>query len=422
MSEYPQSEIRDGMRIDWDVPIEMDDGVTLRCDVYRPPEDGEYPVLITYGPYGKWLHFEDGFEHQWTKMCEEHPDVPAESTNQYQVWEVADPEKWVPDGYAIVRVDSRGAGRSEGYLDVWSKREDLDFAQCIEWAGAQEWSNGKVGINGISYFAMNQYPVAAMQPDCLEAICAWEGAADFYRDASHNGGIYTTWAERWYDRQVRPLQNGMGENGYRSRMTGGLVSGPETLTEEELGANRADFHEDFISHDLATDQYWQDRMPDWSQVEVPMLSAGNWGGHGLHLRGNTEAFVRAASEEKFLEIHGDAHWTHFYTDYGRELQKRFLDYYLKGEDNGWGEQPPVQLQVRHPGEEFEERYEEAWPIPRTEWTKYYLHPEGNELSTDAQESEGSVTYDALGDGVTFLTDPLEEETELTGPVSSKLFV
>ena len=109
-----KSEIRDGMRIDWDMPIEMDDGIVLRADIYRPVAEGNYPVIMTYGPYGKWLHFEDLYGHQWRLMCENHPDVPAGSTNKYQCWEVVDPEKWVPDGYVCIRVDSRGAGRSPG--------------------------------------------------------------------------------------------------------------------------------------------------------------------------------------------------------------------------------------------------------------------------------------------------------------------
>src|SRR5262249_20882467 len=109
-----RSEVRDGMRIDWDVPIAMDDGLILRSDVYRPPDDGRHPVILTYGPYGKWLHFEDLYTDQWRRMAEQHPDVAAGSTNKYQNWEVVDPEKWVPDGYACVRVDSRGAGRSPG--------------------------------------------------------------------------------------------------------------------------------------------------------------------------------------------------------------------------------------------------------------------------------------------------------------------
>src|SRR5438874_12267153 len=100
------------MRIEWDVPIVMDDGLVLRADVFRPLEEGRYPVILSYGPYAKGLHFEDGYPDQWRIMCREHPDVPAGSTNKYQAWEVVDPEKWVPHGYACVRGDSRGAGRS----------------------------------------------------------------------------------------------------------------------------------------------------------------------------------------------------------------------------------------------------------------------------------------------------------------------
>ena len=122
MGEF-KSDIRDGMRIDWDVPIEMGDGIVLSADVFRPTDDGDFPAIVSYGPYGKWRHFEDRFDEQWQRMCEQHPDVPAGSTNKYQVWELADPEKWVPDGYVCVRVDSRGAGRSPGLMEMWSPRE-----------------------------------------------------------------------------------------------------------------------------------------------------------------------------------------------------------------------------------------------------------------------------------------------------------
>jgi hypothetical protein len=162
-------------------------------------------------------------------------------------------------------------------------------------------------------------------------------------------------------------------------------------------------------------------MPDWSKVTVPFLSAGNWGGQGLHLRGNVEGFVRAASKHKWLEIHGIEHWTHFYTDYGRLLQKRFLDYFLKGTDNGWQNQPRVQLQVRHV-DKFVERMENEWPLARTQWTKFYPNPADLTLSRDPVKESGTITYDALGDGVTFLLPALKEEMEITGPSAAKLFV
>jgi uncharacterized protein len=420
--EYREvSEIRDGMRIDWDVPITMDDGVVLRADVYRPIAEGRYPVILSYGPYGKWLHFEDGYETAWRRMAENHPDVTAGSTNKYQSWEVADPEKWVPEGYACVRVDSRGCGRSPGYVDLWSPREAKDFAICIEWAGEQPWSNGKVGLSGISYYAMNQWQVACLQPKHLAALCIWEGAADFYRDVSHHGGIYCTFLQNWYDMQVKTVQHGVGSRGYRSRMTGEWVAGPETLTEEELGASRFDFGKVAYEHRL-DDEYWKAMSPDWSKVKTPLLSSANWGGQGLHPRGNFEGFVRAAAEQKWLEAHGIEHWTHYYTDYGRKIQKRFFDYFLKGERNGWHQEPKVRLQVRHV-DTFVERYEEAWPIPRTQWTKFHLDPSKHGLSSQAQGPTGVVvTFEALSDGVTFITEPFRQETEITGPIAAKLHV
>ena len=225
-----KSEQRDGMQIDWDAPIAMDDGVVLRADVFRPEGDGRHPVILTYGPYAKGLAFQDGYPSAWQRMLAEHPDVAYGSSNLYQSWEVVDPEKWVPEGYACVRVDSRGAGRSPGFLDLWSAREAKDLHDCIEWAARQPWSSGKVGLNGISYYAMNQWQAAALQPPHLAAMCVWEGAADYYRDLSHHGGILCAFGRAWFPSQVIRVQHGLGARGYRSRMTGDWVSGPETLT------------------------------------------------------------------------------------------------------------------------------------------------------------------------------------------------
>ncbi len=422
MTETYKTDIRDGMCIDWDVPIPLRDGIIVRADVYRPIEAGRYPVIASYGPYGKYLHFEDGYETAWQRMVDKHPDVAAGSTNKYQNWEVVDPEKWVPHGYVCLRVDSRGCGRSPGYIDLWSLKEAEDFAECIEWAAEQSWSNGKIGLNGISYYGMNQWQTAALQPKHLAAICVWEGAADYYRDLAWHGGIYCTFGKNWYDMQVKSVQHGLGENGRISRMNGEPVAGPETLTAEELGANRCDFDLDMFGAKLASDSYWTKRMPDWSKVEVPMLSSANWGGQGLHPRGNFEGFVRAASPEKWLEVHGIEHWTEFYTDYGVDIQRRFFDYFLKGEANGWDAEPKVRLQVRHPGEKFVERVEGEWPLARTKWTPYYLHPEGSTLSPEPQTGPASASYEGLSDGLTFLTAPVDTATEITGPLAAKLFI
>ncbi|HET9904876.1 MAG TPA: CocE/NonD family hydrolase [Xanthobacteraceae bacterium] len=416
-----RSEIRDGMRIDWNVHIPMDDGLVLRADVFRPVAEGRYAVILSYGPYGKGLSFQEFFKSQWERMVATFPEVAEGSSNKYQNWEVVDPEKWVPDGYVCIRVDSRGAGRSPGVLDHHNPRETKDLYDCIEWAAQQPWSNGKIGLNGISYYAMNQWRVAGLKPPHLAAMCVWEGYADRYRDATHHGGILCTFARGFQGRQVFRVQYGVGERGPRNPVTGELVSGPETLPEEELVKNRADIWGDVKSRPL-DGAYYRDRSAHWDKIETPFLSAGNWGGHGLHLRGNVEGFVRAPSKQKWLEIHGQAHWTHFYTNYGVALQKKFFGHFLKGENTGWDKQPPVQLNIRHPGERFVIRHETEWPIARTRWTKYYLQPQALGFGPQEPQEETKREFEALGDGLMFLSPPFAEETEITGPVAAKLFV
>lgn len=418
MKELSLGEVRDGMRIDWDVPIEMDDGIVLRADLFRPVADGRYPVILSYGPYAKGLSFQDGYPSAWERLSSAHPDVTAHSSAKYMNWEVVDPERWVPDGYACLRIDSRGAGRSPGFIDPRSPREIDDISLAIEWAAAQPWCDGNVGMNGISYYAINQWQTASRRPPHLKACCMWEGASDAYREQARHGGILCTFRQHWYDMQVKSVQHGLGERGPRSKLTGELVCGPETLSDEELARNRVDIGQSHYEHQLA-DEFYSSRSPDLSKVVVPFLSAANWGGQGLHGRGNFEGFVQAPSSQKWLEAHGLEHWTEFYTDYGIDLQKRFFARFLKGDAAAWPDAPRVRLKVRHLNR-FVERAENEWPLARTQWTRFYLDPRAGTLATAA--AEGTVAYEPLGEGVTFLSAPLERETEITGPSALKLFL
>jgi len=407
------------MKIDWDVPIRMDDGLELRADVYQPDE-GKHPAILSYGPYGKGLAFQEGYKTAWEIMARDYPDAVAGSSNRYQNWEVVDPEKWVPDGYVCIRVDSRGAGRSPGYLCHNNARETRDIYECIEWAARQPWCSGKVGMNGISYYASNQWRAAAVQPPHLAAICVWEGWNDPYRESARHGGIICSFRKNWQDMQVKTVQHGVGTRGKKNPNTGELACGPETLSDEELARNREDMWQAFLSREVM-DDYYLERTADLAKVTVPLLTAANWGGQGLHTRGNFEGFMRAASKQKWLEVHGGSHWAPFYTDYGIDLQKRFFDHFLKGKQNGWDKQPRVLLNVRRPGEKFEIRRENEWPLARTQWARFYLDPEGMRLTTDAPRAAKPLTYDPMGDGVTF-SMVAERETEITGPSVLKVSV
>ena len=417
-----RSEVADGMRIDWDVPLAMSDGVVLRADVYRPVKEGRYPVILAAGPYGKLLHFGAGYPDQWNRMIEQHPDVAAGSTNKYQSFELCDPEKFVPDGYAVVRIDSRGTGTSEGLLIPWQFRETEDLAEWIAWAAAQPWSDGNVGMSGISYLATNQWQVAALQPPALKALCIWEGYNDFYREMCYHGGILSTFGRSWYTPFVLPMQHGQGEDSYKSSMNGEWVTGPKKYTKEELKARRIDWHGEVLKYPLATSKFWAERKADLSKINIPLLSTGNWGGQALHLRGNVEGFLEVPSKEKYLEFHCLEHWTEYYTAYGVDLQRRFFARFLKGDDETWKDQPRVLMQVRHVDGTWAARGENEWPLARTTWTKLYLDAADVAAQWEPAPQPGRNTYRGFSDGVTFMTPPLAERIEITGPIAAKLFV
>ena len=415
----------DNMIVERDVPITMEDGLVLRADVFRPQDDAQHPVILCLGVYGKGVPYRDAFAPQWEVLMATKPEVLSSSSKEFMVWETADPEIWVPWGYICIRVDGRGSGRSPGKLDIFSRREATDYYNAIEWASEQPWSTGKVGLNGISYYAITQWLVASLQPPHLSAMIPWEGAGSLYRDVSRHGGILNNgFFDWWYPKQVISVQHGNSEC-WRDPWLGENAAGPESLTEEELQNNRTDPTSDILDRPL-DNEWYRSRSADWSKVKVPFLSAANWGGYGVHPRGNFEAFTQAASTQKWLDCHPGRHEEWFYLDHGIELQKRFLDHFLKGIDNGWDKEPPVRLNLRRAmSNKFELRKETAWPLPKTKWTKLYLDAVDSialpGMSWTIPSKWSKVSFSALGQPLTFLSAPLPRDTEITGPLAAKLF-
>ena len=405
-----------------DIAVPMNDGNILRANIHRPKAEGRFPVVMTHGVYGKDVHFADGFAPQWKRLNEIYPELTGkESTGKYLRWEVADPERWVPEGYIIITVDARGTGKSSGYLDPRSPREIQDFYECIEWAADQSWCNGKVGLLGISYYAFTQWAVASLQPPHLAAIIPWEGFVDYYRDSNHHGGILSNgFSSSWWPRQVLVNQHGNAETHYRDRETGERNTGPEAYSAEMLAGNRVDYNADLMRHYL-DDAWCKERTPDLSRITVPVLSAGNWGGPGVHLRGNVEGYMHAASKEKWLSMHVGTHFESFYLPYYVAMQKRFFDHYLKGIDNGWEKEPRVQLSIRRP-DGATRRMENEFPLARTRWTKFHLDAVSCTVGTTDVAKQSRVEYPALGQGVTFTSAPFESDTEITGFVSARLWI
>ena len=200
------------------------------------------------------------------------------------------------------------------------------------------------------------------------------------------------------------------------------AAGPERLSAAELAERRRDPLGEILARPL-DGPFYRERSPDWSKVTVPFLSAVNWAGFGLHPRGNFEAFTRAASPHKWLEAHPGRHEEWFYLERGMALQRGFLDHFLKGETKGWTDEPPVLLHVRRPfTTEVEPRAETSWPIERTVWTPLFLDPSQRTLGATPATEPRSVTFDAMGEPVTFTSAPLEVATEITGPLAATLFL
>lgn len=412
----------DGLVFERDVALAMSDGTLLRANVFRPDAPGRYPVVMAMGAYGKDVHFEDAFNPQWQVLKRIYPGLDREgSTGRYLRWEVVDPERWVPDGFVVIQVDSRGTGRSEGYLDPFGPVETRDLHEWIEWAGTQPWSNGKVGLIGVSYLAIKQWQVASLRPPHLAAIVPWEGSSEFYRDGGHHGGILSnSFTFEWWPRQVLANQFGSGQSTHRDRMTGERTTGP-AFSEDILKGNRADHPDDRLTHSL--DDAWnRARAANLPAIEVPVLSAANWGGPGMHLRGNFEGFLRVSSEKKWLFAHIGTHYESFYLPHYVAIQKRFFHHFLRGDDNGWDREPPVQLAIRQVDDTASIRQEWEWPLARTTWTPLHLEAASGSLLDSAPRAAGQASFAALKDALSFSTQPFTQDVEFTGPVALRLWI
>jgi uncharacterized protein len=411
------------MILDLNTEIPMRDGAILFANVYRPDTDGRFPVLMTFGPYGKDVALRDFMQEAWGRLTETYPEILAASSCKHLVFERPDPEVWIPNGYVVISVDSRGAGKSPGRLDPNSPAEFRDFYDAIEWAGIQPWSSGKVGLLGISYYAAGQWFVAAMRPPHLAAILPWQGTYDFYRDRTRQDGIFSSgFLKRWWNRSVLRNQHGNPDTTCHDMYTGQRATGAVALSQEQLAANRVDYLDDVLAHPL-NDSFYRERTPDLSKIAYPALVVANWGGLGLHLRGTIRGYMGIASSEKWLKVQSGSYFHTFLQPQNVAMQKRFFDRYLKDIDNGWENESPVEVEVRGHGDTVKRVARgSAWPLPETQWTRLFLDAANKTLGPGQPHDAASASYPALSQGVTFSTSVWARDVEIVGPVKAKLFV
>jgi len=410
------------MLLDKNVAVPMRDGAILHCNVFRPDVPGTFPVLMTLGPYGKDVHLSQFMPEAWEALKRRHPEILKTSSCKYLVFETPDPETWVPEGYIVVKVDSRGSGKSPGRLDVNSPSEFRDFYDAIEWAAMQPWSSGKVGLLGISYYAAGQWMIAAERPPHLAAMLPWQGTYDFYRDRTRQGGILGAgFLHRWWNRSVLRNQHGNPDTPLVDIDTGERNTGPASLSPETLAANREDYIANLLARPL-NGPWYEERSARLERIGIPALVVANWGGLGLHLRGTILGYLGISSRDKWLKVQSGSYFFTFLLPDNVALQRKFLDRYLKDIDNGWENEPKVEVAVRAADDAVKRVVQDTqWPLRDTKWTRFYLDASNTTLAP-APGKTASARYAAIGEGVTFSTAPLERPLEFAGPIKAKLFV
>ncbi|MET7411293.1 CocE/NonD family hydrolase [Streptomyces rubiginosohelvolus] len=374
---------------DQDVPVRMRDGVTLRLNLFRPSGDGPFPVLLSAHPYGKdvvpkrkrgrW-----SLNPQFRIMNQPAPLRISDQTS----WEAPDPVWWAQQGYAVINLDTRGGGHSEGRGDLLSDQEADDISQVIAWAAEQPWSTGRVGMLGVSYLALSQYKVAALGPPALKAICPWEGFTDAYRDLFTPGGV--------------------AENGFARVWL--FLTGRVARLRTDLASER-------FRHPVR-DAWWESLTPDLSKITVPMLVCASFSDNNLHSVGSMRAFQRVGSAERHAYMHRGPKWASFYGEDARRAQLAFFDRHLRRRDVP--PLPPVRLEIRDRLDHVVAvRDEQEWPLARTEWRRLFLG-EGGTLAEN-EGSVGSVGFDLRRDAAVF-DHRFDEDTEVSGPMTLSLRV
>jgi predicted acyl esterase len=406
-----------------DVKIPTRDGSYLLANVFLPVYSGgaeKYPVVMSLGAYGKMFGGHGCICDQEDAMkAEELEDTYFANVGPYsqEHFETVNTVHFVPKGYALIRIDGRGVCNTPGFYKQFSLQEAKDYYDAIEWAGKQPWSNGRVGINGSSYYGMVAFNVASLQPPSLKAMLPIDGDVDPYRDHIYSGGGLFNLFEH--------VANVCCVGGEEYEFN----DGPDKCSALDwVSMAKAN---PFYDPALYGPEGSINMLADLSKMTVPFFTHANVQS-GIHLRGTSEAVVHAASKAKKFALlhetggmHGMGQFTKEYLD--------FFDYWLKGIDNGVMDEPPVQVQILtgYPG--YYWLYENEWPIARTQYTKFYLdaapvswndgqRTDFMKMSNSPPTVEGWRSYSGdvkpdgpcYASGVSFVTDPMPEDTVIAG--------
>ena len=392
-----------GVLIEKDVMVTMPDGVKLACNVARPDKPGKFPVILSMTPYGKDCT-PPSFKPDGSYLPTTYPNYTSRlhvfgaelghmKVSMDTAFEAPDPAFWVPNGYVVILADRRGGSKSEGKPPSGVQEGD-DMCHMIEWAATRKWSNGNVGMTGVSALCFNQYYAAGRlpAPPHLKAIIAWEGRSDTYRDFAFWGGI--------------------PETNFSKR---GVKAAIKNMPPDQTAKMWAD------AIDPVANQKMLESNPRLELITVPALICASWSDKGLHTRGTFEVFRRISSAAKWLYTHGGKKWERFYGEEGLASQKKFFDHYLQGMENGWQDTPRVRLEVYETRDEYSVRLENEFPLTRTQYKKLYLNARDGSLSPQKAKN-GKIVYNPTQGGGASFGITFDTDTEITGYMKVKLWV
>lgn len=372
-----------GLVIERNCTIRLRDGIEIFCDLYRPQNVAcDIPILLAWGPYGKHALSNNVF---WPRS-----GVDPNWLSDLTPFEGPDPVWWGQHGYGVAVVDPRGAWLSGGDFHHNGIQEAEDCADAIEWLGRLPWGNGRVGMTGVSYLAAIQYLVAPLRPGPLAALNPWEGFSDWYREFAYHGGILET---NFLPRASDNIRFSLGR------------------TENTW--------ENVKAHPLI-DSFWRSKSLDLEAIVQPAYVVASWSDQALHLRGTIEAWRRMGSDRKWLEVHGQKKWAHYYRPESRARQLAFFDHFLRDRPTEVEAWPKVRLEVRERHDVAEERAENEWPLARTQYRRLYLDAADGALG-GSRSAAAEFRYDACKGRAVFVYR-FEEAAELTGHASLKLWI
>lgn len=406
-----------------DVSIPVSDGINIDCDIFRPDAKGKFPAILGV--------------HAYEKSWQSAPSMPQGMDAGNASVEAGDSNFFVRRGYAHIIANVRGTGRSEGEFLNYGLREVRDTYEIIEWIASQPWCDGNVAMFGVSYFAIAQLQVAALNPPHLKAIFAPFGYTDFYRDKYYHGGIFahefaTGWANRIFSKRANNrtswsswTRDKWGEKRFKEAIAEALQdkeicavpSLAEPLLNPEKDANPLII--DMILHKF-DGEYWQERIVKHEHIKIPSYLGACWGIYGLHLPGAFRAWENMTAPKKMV-IGPPIYLDRPVYQYQYE-SLRWFDYWLKGIDNGIMDEPPIRLFVMGTGEW---KPANEWPLPETKWTPFYLHSSGLLSEHEFWPNEGSSSFEDnpfnVHGSLKFFSPPLVENTEVIGPIKLTLF-